>query len=127
MKQSENSVHLQVVTWLKIQYPTLMFRTDMGGIRLNIGQSMRMKTLQKGSGWPDLFIAHPIHGKCGLFIEIKATIKDLYKADGRTFKNEHSEQQAKILKHLTGLGYYADFACGFDGCVALITNYLNGE
>ncbi len=124
--QSENSVHYQVAQYLKIQFPTILFHTDASGELRTEAQRFRMAKINKGAKWPDLFIAHPVNGRCGLFIEIKRDRSDLYLADGVTFKNPHVIGQYKILQHLRALNYGAYFGCGFDECKEIICNYLQG-
>lgn len=125
--QSENSVHYQVAQYLKIQFRNVLFHTDMAGELHTESQRWRMAKVQKGTGWPDLFIAHPIGSRHGLFLEIKRDRNDLYKADGVTLKDSHVIQQNGVLMHLMGLNYAAYFACGFDEAKELIDNYLSGQ
>lgn len=125
--QSENSVHYQVCQYLKIQFPHVFFHTDASGELRTEAQRFRHAKLNKGFQWPDLFIAHPIGTRCGLFLELKKDRSALYKADGVTWKNEHVMAQNGVLQHLRGLSYSAYFACGFEEAKELIDSYLSGQ
>lgn len=124
--QSENSVHYQVAQYLKIQYPTVYFHTDSSGELRTEAQRFWFAKLNKGFHWPDLFVAHPVGSRCGLFLELKRSTEDLYNKNG-TFKNEHVISQNGVLQHLRGLNYAAYFACGFTEAKELIDNYLSGQ
>ncbi len=125
--QSENSVHFQVGQYLKLQYPSVLFHTDSSGELWTEAQRFRMAKINKGNGWPDLMIAHPVGSRHGLFLELKKNREAMFKADGVTFKTSLIVTQHKILMHLRGLNYAAYFACGFDEAKQLIDNYLSGN
>lgn len=127
IQQSENSVHYQVAQYLKLQWPHVLWHTDLSGELHTQAQRWRVAKVQKGTGWPDLFIAHPVGGRHGLFLELKRDRSDIYLADGRSLKNEHIYAQNGVLQHLRGLGFSAFFACGFDEAKEIIDNYLTGE
>ena len=126
-KPTEATVHQQVVNYLKLQYPKVLFRTDFAaGIKMTIGQAMKHKKLQWGSKWPDLFIAaKSSYGNySGLFLEIKRDKSEVYKKDG-TMKNDiHIQDQLDMLVKLCDNGFVARFACGFLGAKQIIDEYL---
>jgi len=130
IKQSEQSVHSQVIKWLRYAFPKVIFHTDFAaGCRLTIGQAIKNKSLQSGSGWPDLFLPHKSGcGKyCGLFIEIKKSRGEVYKKDGGLKKDAHIEEQAAMLARLEANGYKALFGCGFEDCKTIIEEYLKNK
>ena len=74
---SEAEVQKQVATYIRMQYPDVVFHSDFGsGVKLNYKQAV-MQKIQNGGrrAWPDMFIAEPQpHGRNwyhGLFIELK--------------------------------------------------------
>jgi len=69
---TEEQVQMQLAEYMRLQYPQVLFRSDLGGVRLSPGLRMRMARLQSGRSWPDFFVAYPSHGYHGLFIEIKS-------------------------------------------------------
>ncbi len=124
----EKDVHSLVVQYLKIKYPNIIFRTDFSsGMKMSIGMAKRHKSLQSHSAYPDLFIAEPRGGYCGLFIELKTLHNKLYKADGTLRKNQHHEEQAKMLTMLYARGYQAKFAQGYGEAIKIISDYLESN
>lgn len=129
---SEAVLHQQVVNYLKLQYPNVLFRTDFAaGIKMTPGQAVKHKKLQAGRAWPDLFIAEPAYKTfkydwCGLFIELKKEGTKIYRRDGELVANEHIREQAEVLDRLQQLGYKAEFACGFEEAKQIIDEYLGG-
>jgi hypothetical protein len=122
---NEALVHEQVCQYLRLQYPEVMFRTDLGGIRLTIGQAAKVKRLQAGRAFPDLFVAEPCGGFHGLFIELKREGVRVRKADGTLMANEHIREQNAVIEELTKRGYYATFASGFEQAKAVLDHYLS--
>lgn len=143
---SEENLHQQVVDYIKLQYPDIMFRTDFAaGIKMTQGQAVKHKRLQSGRAWPDLFIAAPMYKDkavdfYGLFIELKKDgtklkrTKDAAKPlKGENFTrkagdwfDKHIEEQANTLQMLGMNGYCVSFAIGFDDAKGLIDKYLAG-
>lgn len=121
----ESVLHRQVCAYLKMQYPDVIFNTDLSGIKLTIGQSVQIKGLRSGRAFPDLVIYEPRNGRAGLFIELKA--KNIYRKDGQLFNNTHILEQRDMLKALIKKGYDAEFAVGFDEAKKIIDNYLSND
>lgn len=123
-RQLEKHLHIKVCDYLRVAHPYALFRTDLGGIKLTMGQATQVKRMQGGKrAWPDLFIAEPRHGFCGLFIELKNN--QIFKVDGSLRKNDHVEEQAAVLEALQERGYKAVFAVGFDEARDIIDMYLS--
>jgi hypothetical protein len=122
--QPESTVHSQVCQYLKIQYPKVLFNTDLSGIKLTIGQARKIKALRSGRAWPDLFIVEPNCGLSGLFIELKSPKVKIFKSNGEMVSDPHIREQAAMLKELQGKCYKAVFACGFDEAKRIIDDYL---
>jgi hypothetical protein len=122
--QKEESIHKQFTDWLKLQHPKLIFRTDLGGIRIPIGQAVKYKNLQSSRAYPDVFIAYPCGGFSGLFLELKKDDFKMHKRDG-SFLNDHVKEQYAMIVRLNLLGYAAYFATGFEKAKTLTENYLS--
>ena len=119
----EDQLAQQVATYLNLQYPSVIYHFDTGsGGRTTIGMAMRNKKLNKWRGWADLFIAHPMNGWHGLFIELKVTSP--FKKDGMLKKDEHLEEQMERLNDLQYRGYYSTFGVGFEHTKKMIDWYL---
>lgn len=135
----EENEHKQVCEYLKMQYPKVLFNTDLSGIRLTMGQAVKAKKFRSSNGFPDIVIykasrkilftpLSPVGGEIkkyhGLFIELKRKGEKIYKKDGVTPKNEHVSEQIDMLNKLQMEGYYACFCIGFDEAKKLIDWYL---
>lgn len=123
---SEDDLHCMVCDYMRIRYPTVLFRTDFAaGTRLSMTQAVRNKKMQSCRAWPDLFIAEARGGRHGLFVELKVEGTRLYLKDGITMvSNEHYREQDQVLRQLEGTGYRAVFAIGFDQAKDVIDRYL---
>lgn len=113
----------QIATYLRLQYPDVIFRFDMAGLNLSMAQAGMNKVIQCGKGWPDLFIAEPRHPYKGLFLEIKADGVKLHKKD-MSFTSPHLEEQNYMMLRLRKRGYSANFVIGFDQAKNEIDMYL---
>lgn len=133
MPISESQLQQQVATYLRLQYPNVMFHSDFGSsVKMTVRQGALKKRQNGGQrGWPDMFIAEPNmlpdgRGSFGLFIELKREGTRLKKKDGK-WASPHIEEQADVLDRLEFRGYRAEFACGFEEAKKLIDNYLGGN
>ncbi len=143
MKKREESIHIAVAGYIRMQYPDVILRTDFAaGIKMTMFQAVKHKNLQSSRAYPDLFIAWPStrEAQHGAFIELKKEGTQLkrQKDAAKVLKGEytlrkagdwydsHIEEQANMLKRLDSLGYFATFAVGFDEAVRLIKQYLGG-
>ena len=121
---SEKILVEKVAMYLQLQYPDIIYRFDLAAdLKLTVGQARRHKRIHPRRGYADLFIAEPCRGFAGLFIELKNT--QIFKVDGSLRKNEHVEEQARMLKELAARGYCATFAVGFDAARDIIDEYLS--
>ncbi|HRQ17749.1 MAG TPA: hypothetical protein PL085_11780 [Agriterribacter sp.] len=127
MKRRNNEETLQqsVVRYITLQYPDVIVRSDLSGIKLTIGQAVKVKKLQSSRAFPDVFIAEPKNGYSGLFLELKKSFDEVYKKDGELRNVEHIQEQADMLHRLNCKGYCAMFATGFDDAKNIIDKYLN--
>ena len=121
---AEAQEHKQVVDYIKLQYPKVIFNTDMSGIKLTIGQAKKAAQLRSKHKFPDLVIYHSNSLYHGLFIELKKTGEKIYKKDGN-FKTEHLKDQVNTLIALHDNGYCAQLARGFNHAKAIIDDYMN--
>ena len=134
-KKIEESISLKVATFLKLQYPNINYRFDVGAdIKLTMGQATKFKALQmKRRGYPDLFIARPSKGFSGLYIEVKKDMSEVYLKDGVTLKKRinkktgkcHNQEQFEMLKSLNQDGYLAKYGFGFEDTIQKIREYLD--
>lgn len=123
---TEYELYLQLAEYLRLQYPQILYRFDLGGIRLTIGQARKIKAVQKSSGYPDLFIAEARQGYHGMFVEIKTGRREAFTKKGELRQDSHIQAQWQMLEELTRRGYFAVWGLGFEETRALIDMYLVG-
>lgn len=121
----EEELHRQVVDYLRLQYPSVLFRTDMSGVRLTPGLRAKTKRVQGIGGFPDIFVYEPRGVFFGLAIELKRAGTRLYKKDGSMVANLHYKEQAETLKMLQERGYMACFCVGWEETKQIIDMYLS--
>ena len=118
----------QVATYLRLQYPKVIYHFDLAGLNLSKAQSGMMKSIQGGRGFPDLFIAEPKvmedHICHGLFLEIKKKGTKIRTRHGELVSDPHIREQYTMLQKLEAKGYMALFACGFMDSKKFIDTYL---
>ena len=112
-----------ISTYLKYQYPLVMFHWDYAGLNLSKAQAGRMKAIQSVHKWPDLFIAEPRDVFHGLFLEVKPEGGKLFNKNDDPV-TPHIAEQAECINKLIDKRYAAFFACGFDQAKSIIDNYL---
>lgn len=114
-----------IAQYLTLQYPGVIFRSDLGGIRLNMGQAMEVKRLQGGKrAFPDMTILAARHGCHGLIGEIKVSTDEVYTKAGKLRQDTHTQEQWRMLQRLCAEGYKAGFWCGFEEAKKAIDSYL---
>jgi len=121
----EKELHQNIVDYIRLQYPEAIFRTDFAaGIKMTKRQAEIHRKLQKGPGYPDLFIAEPRSGFHGLFLELKRENTRIFKQDGTYVKDPHIREQANVLYNLSCRGYLATWGVGFDHAREVIDTYM---
>jgi hypothetical protein len=124
----EKDIHLMVCNYIRTKYPSVIFHTDFSsGMKMSIGMAKRNKSLQSHTAFPDLFIAEPRGGYCGMFIELKTMENKVYKKDGSLYSNQHHQQQAQMLSMLYARGYKAVFGQGYADTINKINEYFESN
>jgi len=118
----EKDLHKQICIYIKAQYSSVIFNTDLSGIKLTIGQAKKAKRLRSSKSFPDITIYETNNIYHGLFLEVKKVSP--FKKDGTLFKSEHLENQAEMIRKLNKRGYLAQFVWTFDKAKYIIDNYL---
>ena len=124
MKHTEFILQRQVCTYLRLQYPNVLFSSDfVSHLKLTNEQKTRNASIQKrGFHAPDLTIFSPRGGYHALFIELKT--KTPFKKDGTLLQNKHLENQEGTIKKLRDIGYFVDFKWTLEDAIKLIDWYL---
>jgi hypothetical protein len=128
---TEAQLHKQVAAYIKMQYPGVMFNSDMAGVKLTMRQAVRAAELRSNKGQPDMVIYVPKYQDVqekfsgALFIELKRKGTKIRKRDGSLVSDKHIQEQEEVMKHLRSMGYVAEFACGFEEAKSIIDKYLD--
>lgn len=125
MVRKEEQLHFAVAKYIKLAYPKVFFISESSGVRTSIGTAKKLKNTRSNHVHLDLYLLHPVNGKAGLILELKA--KSIKKKNGELFKSDHLAEQQDTINKLNKLGYVASFATSFKEAKDLIDNYLNGK
>lgn len=120
---SEALEHSMICSYMRTNFPHVVFLSDASGIKMTMGQAIKWKGMRSGNGIPDLIILQPSKQYYGLMIELKKTGEKIYKKDG-SLKTDHLKEQATVLSILRIKGYKAEFAIGFTQARDLIIEYM---
>ena len=118
---SEHDHQATVVKWFKMQYPQYkdcIMAIPNGQLLGGRNKFALMKKLKKEgfkNGVSDLFVAVPMNGKCGLWVEMKDA--------GKTRCSVSNDQQAHLDLMIT-MGYEGIWAAGSDIAMAAIKVYM---
>ena len=123
---SEQTLHEAVCRYIKLQYPNVMFNSDMSGFRLTQGQAIRAKKMRSTNGYPDLVIYEARGGYFGMFIELKDEGVRTFTRDGRP-ATKHIGKQVETIDALSSRGYYGIIASGWDIVKNIIDYYMELE
>src|SRR3972149_1133897 len=127
-KNPEYQLCKGLATWMRLQYPKVIYHYDLAGLNLSRAQAGMMSGIQGRRGFPD-FAIYQKSGNgllMGLFLEIKKEGTKIYLKDGVTLvADPHIREQAAMLLAVRGEGYYAAFGVGFDDCILQIKKYLS--
>jgi hypothetical protein len=134
-KKHEESLQRQVCSYLHMQYPHVIFRSDYAsGLHLTANQARIHASIQSSRAWPDLFIYLPrkVDGKqyAGMALELKKEGTELKIRRKRLEKKvgdwatPHIQEQYLMLKDLERVGYWTDFGVGIDDCINKIDYYM---
>lgn len=118
MKKKEAEEQIAIMTWAEYnmgRFPDLRFlyHTPNGGFRNSI-EAANLKRQGVKAGVPDLFLASPHAGFCGLYIELKSD---------KTCKL--SDNQKEWIEGLRKQGYQAGVCYGAEHAIRVIENYLS--
>jgi len=124
----EWSIQLQFCKHIKLQYPDLLFRSDIQSAGKLSGSMQNITSiLDPFKSWPDVQIYKPNDKYIGLHIELKRLDSGTFLKDGSLSKSKHVQQQAEMHSKLRSLGYKVEFAEGLDQAVKVLESYLNLE
>ncbi len=125
MNQAEYREQCTVVRWWELQHPKHASNliASANGVKISGTQLQRAKAWNRlklsgaKAGVSDLFIAVPVGGYAGLWLEMKA--------DGKSYKDVTATQR-EHLRLMENSGYAATWAAGADSAIDIITKYMVG-
>lgn len=129
---TEDQLQAHIVKWIKKNYPTTHFRTDVISGRATPSYlKEQFQSQQSGSetfegrGYPDMHILHNNGLYASLYIETK--LKSVFFADGITLQaSEHLWRQYQYHEYLRKQGFCAIFGCGEGYIKEAIRRYMTG-
>ena len=132
---SEEQIHKQITDYIKIQYPKVIFNTDSSGLKLTIGQAVKVAKLRSGNGFPDITIYEPNIKYNGLFLEVKketpyklnGELKKMIrsrKVNGIVEKYDHLQEQNNMHIRLRERGYCVEFVWTLNHVIKLLKDYF---
>jgi hypothetical protein len=121
--KNEESLQIAVSSYLKLQYPDVIFTSESSGIRLTMGQAVKAKKMRSNCKLPDMIVLEPRGIFKGMCLELKKEGTVVFKKDGTPRAGDITEQYDTLVR-LSQRGYYAKFAIGFDDAKAHIDNYF---
>ena len=112
--QPEQAEHINVVNWFNYQFPNLAddlhhFANER---QCTVMQGRTLKRMGVKKGVSDFFLAIPVDGYAGFWLELKVG------------KNKLSPEQESFLKRKTERGYLCATCWGFEEAKELISLYL---
>ncbi len=141
MRKEEDILRANIALYLHAQYEKkLVWRFDLAA-DIFIGDTRKMSKIEAGkkkryiarlsklqtkhTGHPDLFIAEPVAGYSGLYIELKKNKEEVYKKNGEYRRNKHLLDQLDMHKMLKDKGYQVLFCWSLAGFIKILEEYLN--
>lgn len=112
--QPEQIDHINLVNWFEFQFPDLAndFHHFANERRCSAQQGRLLKRMGVKKGVPDFFLALPIDGYAGFWLELKVG------------KNKVTKEQQEFLSRKTQRGYLCAACWGFESAKELILTYL---
>lgn len=132
-KKPEETLQIRVASYLKRHYPSTIFLSDAAGLFMTIPMAVKWKRMNSDHARPDLLILAPsADGEyAAMALELKpegtTIIVTRGPEKGNMTVNAHIREQAYCHTLLRGLGYYADFAVGYDDAITQIDKYFGTE
>ena len=115
MRNEEYQIQKNLIKYINLKYPKLLYCASVGGVRTSYKQAIKMKATGYVAGFPDLFIYEPIGKYHGLALEVK--IK----------KGRPSTSQLKWRHNLNERGYVAEITYGFEETIDVLNKYMSGK
>lgn len=112
--QPEQIEHINVVNWFNYEYPELAddFHHFANERKCSVQQGRTLKRMGVKKGVADFFLAIPLNGKAGLWIELKVG------------KNQPTKEQIEFAQRKIKRHYEFAFVWGAEAAREMINTYL---
>lgn len=117
---AEQKEHIVICKYLAIKYPNLLWWHTPNESKKTPFERFLFSEMGGKAGVSDFIILEPNSKYKGLFIELKASNKKIFKKDGSCYY----ESQNKFIKQCNERGFFACFAVGYEDAINIIENYL---
>ena len=124
--KSEYQLQKNCSEWLKIQYPDVYFISDPDGLKLPIGQSVKLKNTRSNHKHLDMIILEPNYYYSGMVVEFKKSADDYLLKNGCYSNKKHIKEQRQTAIELIKKNYYVTFCHDFDDFVKQFSKYMEG-
>lgn len=121
-KRPEERLQIELCQYLKEYYPSVYFYSDPSGLRVTKGIRYLLQQTRSNHAHLDLVILEPLHGKCGLVLELKSETP--FKINGDLKKDPHLEDQLSTMRHLDVKGFFCVWCWDYETGVAILNSYL---
>jgi hypothetical protein len=108
----ETQLQIDLVKWIRVTYPNLLFTSTQAGERRSKLSAIMMKRMGYTNGSPDLIIFRANNGFNGLLLELKTKVGK--PSDYQILFKAKSEEE----------GYCYSIVYGLDQAKSRITNYI---
>jgi len=127
-KLTEEQEQSQLIKYVKLKYPNVLFTVDLGGLNLNKSQR-RIHAQRAKRGHPDLMFQEWFGDTwCGLAIELKRKdVKVVYANGDFKYKDSHLVEQLEYLNDLKARCWFACFCSGYEDARKVIDWYMEGN
>lgn len=130
-KPTEQNIQLEVIRYIKLQYPKVIAVSDLSGVKLTGRQAVTAALGKTHTKIPDLTIYHESCGFGGLLIEFKRSDQELFitsekrKLEGLgKWKSQHVADQYAMLISLCAQNFAAVFCTSFEDAKMTIDLYI---
>lgn len=117
--RKEENMQVAFSSYIKLQYPDVIFTAESSGIRVTMGIAVKMKKQRCAGKLPDFLCLEPRGEFHGLILELKHADNSPFKKDG-SLKSDIDKktglcsikEQARMLDRLKKKGYCTQFVVG---------------
>jgi hypothetical protein len=123
--RTEWQEQLAFCKWLKMQYPRVLFRSDIQSAgKLSPAMQNIKSIIDPFRGFPDITIYLKRGRFCGLMLEMKRLNSGLYLKDGSLSNAKHVQEQNKMHEFLRDNAWKVEFAEGMDEAKIKFEEYV---